>query len=51
MRRTLYWNPDVLTDENGRATVMFYSNANPDVKLGITARTVLPDGELIDFSR
>lgn len=51
MRRTLYWNPDVLTDKNGRATVMFYSNANPDVKLGITARTVLPDGELIDFSR
>lgn len=51
MRRTLYWNPDVLADENGKATVIFYSNARPDVKLGITARSVLPDGELIDFER
>lgn len=50
-RRTLYWNPDVLTDANGKATVIFYSNARPGVKLGITARAVLPDGELIDYSR
>lgn len=50
-RRTLYWNPDVLTDENGRASVVFYSNARPGVKLGITARAVLPDGSILDFSR
>ncbi len=50
-RRTLYWNPDVLADENGKATVTFYSNSREGVKLGITARSVLPDGELIDFER
>jgi hypothetical protein len=50
-RRTLYWNPDVLTDENGKATVIFYSNANKDVRLGITARAVLPDGELLNYER
>lgn len=50
-RRTLYWNPDVLADENGQATIMFYSNARPNVKLGITARGVLPDGEIIDYAR
>lgn len=50
-RRTLYWNPDVLADENGKATVTFYSNSRQGVKLGITARSVLPDGELIDFER
>lgn len=50
-RRTLYWNPDVLADKDGRATVMFYSNSRPGVKLGITARTVLPDGEIVDFER
>ena len=26
IRRTLYWNPNVKTDENGRATVTFYNN-------------------------
>ena len=25
-RRTLYWNPEVTTDETGRATVSFYNN-------------------------
>lgn len=50
-RRTLYWNPDVLTDENGNATVIFYNNARQGVKLGITARAVLPDGELVEYSR
>lgn len=25
-RRTLYWNPDVKTDENGKAQVSFYIN-------------------------
>lgn len=50
-RRTLYWNPDVLADENGKASVLFYSNARPGVRLGITARAVLPDGSILDFSR
>ena len=27
-RRTLYWNPNVITDENGRARVEFYNNSN-----------------------
>lgn len=50
-RRTLYWNPDVLADENGKASVMFYTNADENVKLGITARAVLPDGQLLEFNR
>lgn len=51
LRRTLYWNPDVLADANGKATVIFYSNARDDVKLGITARAVLQDGEILDFEQ
>lgn len=50
-RRTLYWNPDVLADEEGKASVVFYSNSLTGVELGITARAVLPDGEILDFSR
>ena len=26
-RRTLYWNPNVITDENGKAQVEFYNNS------------------------
>ena len=26
-RRTLYWNPNVITDENGRAEIEFYNNS------------------------
>ena len=26
-RRTIYWNPGVVTDANGRATVSFYNNS------------------------
>ena len=26
-RRTLYWNPNVITDEEGRARVEFYNNS------------------------
>lgn len=26
-RRTLYWNPNVITDENGQASVSFYNNS------------------------
>lgn len=26
-RRTLYWNPNVITDENGNAQVEFYNNS------------------------
>lgn len=50
-RRTLYWNPDVLADKDGKASILFYSNARPDVKLKITARAVLPDGSLLDYER
>lgn len=50
-RRTLYWNSDVLAGADGKASVTFYSNANENVKLGITARAVLPDGQLLEFDR
>jgi uncharacterized protein YfaS (alpha-2-macroglobulin family) len=42
-RRTLYWNPDVKTDRNGEATVVFYNNSSSsDIK--IDAETVTNKG-------
>lgn len=38
-RRTLYWNPSVVTDENGEATVMLY-NAVQTTAVSIDAETI-----------
>lgn len=42
-RRTLYWNPSVSTDENGKANVRFYNNSRCQ-KFKINAETVTPQG-------
>ena len=44
-RRTLYWNPEVQTDENGRATVRFYNNSRCR-KPHITVETLTKDGSI-----
>ena len=44
LRRTLYWNPCVETDAEGRASAVFYSNAREDVRLRISARGITPQG-------
>jgi hypothetical protein len=42
-RRTLYWNPDVLTDKDGKATVTFFNNGSCKSML-INAETVTING-------
>ena len=42
-RRTLYWNPDLQLDANGRATVTFHTGSRPAI-LDITANGLAPDG-------
>jgi len=42
-RRTLYWNPNVTTDEHGKATVRFYNNSSCK-NFNISAETVTPLG-------
>lgn len=44
-RRTLYWNPEVQTDENGRATIRFYNNSRCR-KPRITVETLTKDGSI-----
>gem|GEM_PF-615863 len=45
-RRTLYWNPDVKTDGQGRAHVEFYNNATARY-LVVSAEGLSPDGQPI----
>lgn len=49
-RRTLYWNPNVTTDEDGKATVNFYNNSSCQ-KMVISAEGITKEGFPIIFKR
>lgn len=42
-RRTLYWNPSVKTDKNGKALIQFYNNSSCR-SFSISAETITPQG-------
>jgi hypothetical protein len=42
-RRTLYWNPDVRTDKEGKATISFYNNSSCKT-MNVSAETVTEKG-------
>ena len=50
-RRTLYWNPSLRTDAQGRASVILYGNAADDISLSVSLRGLTPDGEIISYER
>ncbi len=45
-RRTLYWNPNAVTDEQGRFNAVFYNNGK-ETRIRMTAAGVTPDGRLL----
>lgn len=45
-RRTIYWNPNVRTDANGKATVKFYNNSTCE-EIYISAEGISNDGKVI----
>lgn len=45
-RRTLYWNPNARSDEEGRFTATFYNNSK-DTRIKISAAGVTTDGRLL----
>ena len=45
-RRTLYWNPNAMTDEQGRFTAVFYNNGK-ETRIRMSAAGVTPDGRLM----
>lgn len=42
-RRTLYWNPDVKTDKNGKASIHFFNNSSCKT-MNVSAETVTENG-------
>ena len=45
-RRTLYWNPNAVTDEQGRFTATFYNNGK-ETRIRMSAAGVTADGRLL----
>ncbi len=45
-RRTLYWNPNAVTDETGRFTAVFY-NSSKDTRIKMSAAGLTSDGRLL----
>lgn len=44
-RRTLYWNPEVIPDENGIARIKFFNNGSAQ-HFVVTAAALSPDGKI-----
>lgn len=49
-RRTLYWNPNVITDSNGEATIEFYNNSNTS-NINISAAGITAVGQPYSFDQ
>ena len=47
-RRTLYWNPNARSDEDGRFTTTFYNNSK-ETRIKMSAAGVTPDGCLLYY--
>ena len=44
-RRTLYWNPSVVSDEDGKAKIQFYNNSRC-TNFSISAETITTQGQI-----
>ena len=47
-RRTLYWNPNAVTDENGLFSTTFYNNSK-ETRIKLSAAGVTSDGRLLYY--
>ena len=45
-RRTLYWNPNAVTDDQGHFTATFYNNGK-ETRVRMSAAAIAPDGRLM----
>lgn len=50
VRRTLLWAPQVTTDHEGKANLIFFTNSRESSTLDISVRGITKDGRLIDWN-
>lgn len=51
VRRTLYWNPNIKSDAQGKASAVFFSNSREKQYLRISLRGITADGRFVDFEQ
>lgn len=44
LRTTIYWEPNITTDQNGEATIIYY-NADPATAVNVAVEGITPDGK------
>ena len=49
-RRTLLWAPQIMTNEKGEATLIFFTNSRESETLDISIRGITADGQFIDWN-
>ena len=49
-RRTLLWAPQIMTNEKGEATLIFYTNSRESETLDISIRGITKEGQFIDWN-
>ncbi len=50
VRRTLLWAPQIMTNEKGEATLIFFTNSRESETLDISIRGITADGQFIDWN-
>ena len=51
LRRTLSWTPNVTTDREGHASVVFFNDAVDGQRIAISVRGITTQGEVISYDR
>lgn len=51
LRRTLSWNPNVTTDSEGHASVVFFNDAVEGGRIAISVRGITSEGGIISYDR
>ncbi len=50
-RRTLYWSPNLLVDDLGKASVVFFNNSHDGTQLRISLQGITQDGRMVSYER
>ncbi|MBQ2123755.1 MAG: hypothetical protein II200_07185 [Bacteroidaceae bacterium] len=51
IRRTLFWNPQVTFDKDGKASAVFFNNSHDGTQLRISIQGITQDGRFVSYER
>ena len=51
LRRTLYWNPQIILDKSGKGSAVFFNNSHDGTQLRISLQGITQDGRFVSYER